>query len=150
MTSPCARRLALIAASLLLCSIPIQATDTPPAAPENEKGELWEVTSQMSIEGMPMAMPARTVKQCSPKEWKEPPAGMDERQKCQTSEFKVNGPTCTWKITCTGKPAMTGAGEITRSGADAFSGLIVFTGEEAAMKMKLSGKRLGECEVAKK
>ena len=148
MMSPNARRLATMAASLLFCSMPIQAADTPPAAPE--KGDLWEVTSQMSLEGMPMAMPARTMKVCTPKEWKEPPAGMDERQKCQTSDFKGEGSTYTWKVTCAGPPAMTGVGEMTRSGADAWSGLITFTGGEAAMKMKLNGKRLGECDLPKK
>ena len=147
MTSLFPRGFAATAAFLLLSSIPVPAADTPPAAATKETGDLWEVTSQMSMEGVPMALPAQKLKVCAPKEWKEPPGGMDERQKCKNSDFKVEGPKATWKTTCAGPPAMTGEGEITRDGADAYTGAIKFSSEEGSMTIKLSGKRLGPCEI---
>jgi len=122
---------------------PVAAADTAPAS---APGDIWEVTSQMSMEGMPMALPANKVKVCAPKEWKEPPGGADEAHKCTNSDFKVEGAKATWKVTCAGPPAMSGDGEITRASADAWSGAIKFTSSRGAMTVKLGGLRLGGCE----
>jgi len=150
MSSVFPRRFAAIATLLFLSSIPVRAADTPPAGGAKETGDLWEATSQMSMEGMPMALPAQTLKVCAPKEWKEPPAAMDERQKCQNSDFKATGPKATWRVRCAGPPAMTGDGEITRNGADAYAGQIKFTSQDGAMTIKLTGKRVGACDPGKK
>ena len=111
-----------------------------------ETGDLWEVTSQMSMEGMPMAMPANKSKTCSPKEWTEPPRTADQQNNCTSSDFKSEGAKVTWKVTCTGEHAMTGLGEITRSG-DSYTGKIKFSSAEVAMTTNLTGKRLGDCEL---
>ena len=149
MTSALIHRFAATATLLLLSSIPLSAADAPPAAAK-PTGDLWEVTSQMSMEGMPMALPSQTQKVCAPKEWKEPPAAMDERQKCRSSDFKSEGPKATWKVRCAGPPEMTGDGEITRNGADAYTGAIKFTSSDGVMTIKLSGRRIGPCDTAKK
>jgi len=135
----------LAALTCLVGSISIQAADNPPA---DQSGELWEVTTQMSMEGMPMALPAHTTKVCTQKEWKEPPP-MDERQKCQTTEFKWEGPKATWKVKCAGPPPTEGTGEITRTSADAYTGLIQLKSEEVTMKVKLDGRKVGACELKK-
>lgn len=132
--------LAALLASSLAPSHPLAAEGTVP-------GDRWEVTSQMSMEGMPMALPPNKVKVCSPKEWKEPPGGADERMKCTNSDFKIEGTKATWNVTCAGPPAMTGVGEITRESDDAWSGAIKFTSADGAMTIKLSGHKLGECEA---
>ena len=147
MTSSSFRRLAATATLLLLSGIPVLAAEEQPAAPAKETGDLWEVTSQMSMEGMPMALPSHTQKVCAPKEWKEPPGGMDERQKCTASDFKTAGPKATWKVRCDGPPAMTGDGEITRTGADVFTGLVKLTTSDGNMTIKLSGRRIGACDL---
>ncbi len=114
-----------------------------PAAP----GDLWEVTSQMTMEGMPIAIPTSKVKVCAPKDWTEPPGSADERRTCTNSDFKlVDGVKATWRVTCAGPPAMSGDGELTRDGADSWSGAIKFTSSEGAMNVKLSGRRLADCE----
>jgi hypothetical protein len=134
----------------VLVSISVLARAAQAADAPKKPGELWEVTSQMSMEGMPMGMPAQKSKICAPKEWKEPPAAADERRKCQNSDFKMEGTKATWKVTCAGPPEMTGEGEITREGADAYSGAIQFTSEEAKMTIKLSGRKVGPCELEQK
>ena len=121
-----------------------------PARAEDPPGVLWETTSQMVMPGMPMSMPANTVKLCTAKEWKEAPGGMDERQKCHTSDFKMVGSKATWKMTCAGPPAMTGDGEIIRDGDNAYTGKITFNSEQGAMTIMLAGKRLGVCDPSKK
>lgn len=145
MTSTLARRLAT-AAFVVLCAAPILAADPKPAAAAKDTGDLWEVTSQMSMEAMPMAIPAQTLKVCAAKQWKQPPGGMDERQKCTTSDFKTAGTKSTWKVSCAGPPAMTGEGEITRNGADAYSGVIKFASADGNMTIKLNGHRVGACD----
>lgn len=144
MTSLSFLRLAA-AAFLLLVSISFLAADPQPAAAADQPGDLWEVTSKMSMEGMPMELPATKLKVCSAKVWTEPP-GMDQRQKCTTSDFTTTEVGVTWKMTCEGPPAMTGEGEITRQGADAYTGAIKFASADGNMTIKLNGRRVGGCD----
>jgi hypothetical protein len=135
------------AALLLLNWTPLAATSDsplPPAVP----GESWEVTSQMSMEAMPIAMPAQTQRVCTPKDWKEPPGGTRAGDECRTSDFKTSGNKSTWNVQCTGAHAMTGRGEITRASADAYSGFIKFSSADGAMTVQLNGRRLGACRIA--
>lgn len=54
-------------ALFLLGLLPVLAAETP------AKGDLWEVTSKMSMEGLSMQMPAQTGKYCAAKVWTSPP-----------------------------------------------------------------------------
>ena len=112
---------------------------------QESKGDLWETTSQMVMEGVPFKMPANTVKACAPKEWKEPPGGSDRSRNCKSSNMRVMGNKVTWDVQCTG-PTMTGTGEILRDGADAFAGTIKFMSPEGNMTIQLKGRRVGGCE----
>ena len=112
------------------------------AGSQAPKGDLWEVTSRPSMEGMPMKLPSSTAKVCSAKEWKEPPGG---QKNCKNSNMKTEGTKVTWDVQCTG-PSMTGHGEIIRDGASAFDGTIKFSSDQGNMTVKLSGKKLGDCD----
>ena len=147
MTLPPLRRLAAAATLLLLGPLPILAAEGQPAAPAKETGELWEVISQMSMEGAPMALPSHKMQVCASKEWKEPPGGMDERQKCKATDFKLAGQVATWKVTCAGPPAMSGEGKITRTGPGDYNGQIKFKSDEANLTVKLTGHKLGPCDL---
>ena len=135
-------------AGLACTLLALGAAVIPASAAEGQvPGDLWEVTSQMSMEGMPVALPANKVKVCAPKEWTEPPGAADERRKCTSSDFAMDASgKATWKVTCAGPPAMTGEGELTREGADAWSGSIKFAASEGVMTVRLGGKRLSDCE----
>ena len=139
-------RVSTATAAFLLAALVSSLTAAEPVT-SAPTGDQWEVTSQMSMEGAPMALPAQKAKVCSPKVWKEPPGAADDRRKCTNSDFKMDGAKATWKVTCAGPPVMTGEGEITRNGADSWSGAIRFTSGEGAMTVKLNGRRLGECEI---
>lgn len=133
------------AALLLLGSLALPAAGETPQ-PATLPGDSWDVTSQMSMEAMPMAMPEQTQRVCSPKNWTEPPPGGS--RDCRASDFKTSGNKSTWSVQCSGPPAMTGHGEITRTSPDAYTGSIRFESPEGGMTVKLSGKRVGECRVA--
>ena len=135
---------------LALISIPFQPNVAEATDTAGGSGDLWEVTSQMSMEGAPMALPSQTSKVCAPKEWKEPPGGMDERRKCQISDFTLAGPKATWKVRCAGPPEMAGEGEIVRDGDAAYTGSMKFTSSQGNMTIKLGGKKIGPCDLGKK
>lgn len=118
----------------------------PLAHAQAAKGDLWESTAQISIEGMPMKLPATTQKVCSAKEWTNPPGSVDKQRNCKNSNMKAVGSNkFTWDVTCTG-PTMTGTGEMTRTGADAYSGTIKFTSAQGNMTLTLSGSKVGDCD----
>ncbi len=134
----------MIAISLLVA---LAASGAAAAPAVKESGDLWEVTSKMSMEGMPMEMPATTQKVCAPKTWTEPP-GSDAGKGCEVLDFKNTATATSWKVRCAGPPAMTGEGEITRQSPDAYTGTIKVQSEHGVMTMKLDGRRLGDCDLA--
>jgi len=133
---------------VLLIAAPFLAAAAEPAAPAKEKGVLWEMTSQMSMEGMPMAMPVQRTKACTQKD--QPPVAADERHKCTNSDLKKEGTKVTWKTVCAAPPEMTGEGEINFIDADNYTGAIKFTSAQGSMTTKLTGKRAGECDLPRK
>lgn len=129
-------RLAAASSLVLLALAPARADDPP--------GVLWEMTSQMEMVGMPMAMPPKKLKVCTAKEWTKPPPGGD--QTCVNSDMQRVGNKVTWTTQCSGQMPMTGTGEITFAGEDSYSGAITATAEGMNMTIKLSGKKLGTCD----
>jgi hypothetical protein len=137
MTSLHLRRTAL-SALVLLGSLPILA-DEPP-------GDLWQVTSQMEMEGMPFKMPARGVKVCAARNAQEPPGSANDERGCVNSGMTRVGNKVTFTSSCAGPPAMTGQGEITYEGTDSYTGTIKYTSTEANMTINLTGKKIGTCD----
>ena len=129
-------RLMAGASLVLLFLAPARAADQP--------GDLWESTSQPIMEGMPMQMPPRTQKVCTPKVWTQPPPGGDES--CRTTEFTRDDEKVSWTVECTGDRKMTGRGEIVFDGPDAYHGEIKISSDEMNMTVKLSGKKIGGCD----
>ena len=129
-------RLAAAAALVLLALSPARSDDPP--------GVLWQMTSQMEMVGMPMALPPNTVKVCTARVWNKPPPGGDNT--CVNSNFQRVGNKATWDMQCSGEMPMTGTGEMTFEGTDAYSGVITATADGMSMKINLSGKKIGTCD----
>ena len=134
-------RLLATAAAVVLCSLPVVAQ-----APA--KGDLWAVVSQMTMEGMPMKMPAQTTNVCVAKVWTQPPGPENPRQQCTRANYRIDGDKIGWTESCT-EPTMTGEGEITRTGADAYTGVIKYSSSEGNMTINLTGSKIGECDNPK-
>jgi uncharacterized protein DUF3617 len=134
-----------ISCCLLAATLVVLTSTLVVRAIADDKGELWETTSQMSMEGMPMQLPATTLKVCSVKEWKEPPGAADKQRNCKNLNMKTVGTKVTWDVQCTG-PAMTGVGEITRNGTDSYTGSIKFTSAQGNMNIRLAGHKIGDCD----
>jgi hypothetical protein len=131
--------------SCLVLAPALVATLVIPALAQGKKGDLWETTSQMAMEGVPVKLPANTAKACTFKEWKEPPGAADKQRNCKTSNIKTVGNKVTWDTKCS-NPAMTGTGELVREGTDAYSGTIKFTSAQGNMTINLKGKKVGDCD----
>jgi hypothetical protein len=129
---------------LSICLSSLLALSAMPALAD-ANGDLWEVTTQMTMEGMPagMGMPAQTRRVCTAHEWTKPPVSQDERG-CKASEFTTTPTKTTWKITC---PDVTGSAEITRTSPDAYTGWMKMTMAQGTMTMNLTGKRVGDCDA---
>jgi hypothetical protein len=111
-------------------------------------GVLWQTTSQMSMEGMPVQMPAQTLKVCAAAEWTGPPAAGEHERGCVTSDFQRDGNTVSWTSVCEGPPAMTGEAEITFAdeSAKAYTGEIRYVSEEGNLVIALRGSVIGTCD----
>ncbi|MEX2150208.1 MAG: DUF3617 family protein [Steroidobacteraceae bacterium] len=129
-------RASATASLLLLAFAPAQAADPP--------GILWETTSQMVMEGMPMTMPPQTMQSCAAQEWTKPPPSNDPG--CVTSDYRKVGNKVTWTMQCTGQMPMTGSGEITFSSPDAYTGTIKAAAQGMNMTIKLTGRKIGSCD----
>jgi len=147
MAAPSRHRLATTLL-VLLSSAPFLAAAAEPADKAKQKGVLWDMTSKMSMEGMPMELPAQKMKVCVQKD--QPPVMADEQHKCTNSDFKKDGTKITWKSVCAGPPEMTGEGEITFNDADNYTGALKFASSQGSMTVKLTGKRVGDCDLPQK
>ena len=134
----------LLGAMVLLASSPLLHAEQAATA-ETAVGDLWQMTSQMSVEGMDFKMAPTTSETCAPRTWTQPP-GTRQEEDCQNSDFRMEDNKATWKITCTDEAHTTGEGEIIRDGDDAFTGTIKFTSDEGNMNLAISGVRSGDCD----
>jgi hypothetical protein len=115
---------------------------------------LWEIKTEMQMEGAPMNIPPMTAQQCitpadanDPSKWTPQGRGGRGRggQDCKMSEYKIDGNKVTWSMKCEGAQAMSGTGEIVYS-ADAYTGTMKMEmSGRGTVTMKYTGKRLGDC-----
>jgi hypothetical protein len=110
----------------------------------------WEVKMEMSMPGMPAAMPPIMTTQCiTPEDAKDPQKAVatgqgGEQGNCKVTNYKVAGNKVTWSMACDGREAMTGTGEFLYAG-DTSTGTIKMNRAGQVMTMKYTGKRLGDC-----
>lgn len=116
-----------------------------PQSTASSAGDLWDTTSQMSMPGMPMSMPAHSMKVCARHGATQPPMANNPEQKCENTNFQRSASTVTWATSCK-NPPMTGEGQITYDSPDSYSGTITFNSEHGAMTIKLTGKKIGNCD----
>jgi hypothetical protein len=104
-------------------------------------GDLWQVTPQMSMQGIALPLPPQQV--CAAREWTRPPGGSGPDPSCVNSGFAMSGNTANWSVTCQNPPS-TGVGQITRNG-NSYTGSIKFMTPDGEMTINLTGNRIGDC-----
>jgi hypothetical protein len=119
------------------------AAPLPAQAAPAEVGDLWEDTMEMNIPGMP-ARP-QVHQRCSARNADAVPTGSQDNGNCTTSDVKRTPTSMAWKMSC---PGTTGSGEMVYEGRDRYRGTMTMTSEGRTMTMKMSGRRLGECDAA--
>lgn len=122
----------------------------PFAATAADDGELWEVTTQMNVPGMPAGMagmmggPQRV---CSGKDPKEDATRRPDTQKCKVTDMKQTATRLTISMTC---PEGTAVIDQTYNAARTeYKGTMTMKSRDGDMVMNTSGRKVGTCDVAK-
>lgn len=115
-----------------------------PAQAAAETGDLWEDTIEMNLPGFP-ARP-QVHKRCSARGVDAVPMA-DKDNHCTMTDVKRSGGAMSWKMSCAGNPPTTGSAEMVYEGSDRYRGTMTMNAEGRTMTMKMSGKRIGECDA---
>jgi hypothetical protein len=134
------RNLALFA---VVCALVVPAYAASPV-----KAGKWQTTVEMEIPNMPVKMPPTNFAHCITKEQAEnPEAAIPKSAKdsgCKYTDLKVDGNTVSWKIECE-KQKLSGTGTATYTD-DSYTARADMEMQGQSMKMKYSGKRVGDCD----
>jgi hypothetical protein len=117
------------------------ALAVPLSAGAQGKDELWEVSSQMNVPGIPAGMGAMTQRICQDRDpAKQSPQGQD-MERCRVTERKQSGNTLTMTVAC---PDGTAVIEQTYNAARTEYKGSMRMGD---MVMNMSGRKVGSCDA---
>jgi hypothetical protein len=107
-------------------------------------GQLWEMTVQMNMAGMPAGMmQPRTQQVCQSKDFRNA-HGNDGKSRCTISNLKDTPSRVTYDIRCEGKPPTTGKAEFNfANNRQKVDGTMQMSTGQGDMTMKMSGRNLG-------
>ena len=109
------------------------------------EGELWEVTAQMNIPGMPAGMGGSKNRVCTEKGDRKKAMQSKGSEKCKVTDFKESGNKITMTMEC---PEGTAVMETTYNAAHTeYNGTMKMTGKRGDMTMTMAGKKLGGCDL---
>lgn len=115
---------------------------------------LWEMTVNIQMKGMPMSMPAQTMRRCVTKVALEENQGIPKPQTqgnvtCKTTRMERSGNTVNWITACTGQGDMEMDGTVAFDSPEAYHSTVHMTGtmqgRHIQMTQTMQGRRLGEC-----
>jgi hypothetical protein len=107
--------------------------------------ELWEVTSQMSMPGMPAGMGGNTQRVCQDKDPSKQGVQGPNMENCKITDMKQSGNKTTLTLTCPDSRALI---ENTYNAARTeYKGTMRMTSRDGDMTMTLSGRKVGACDA---
>lgn len=118
------------------------------ASAADMKPGLWEYTSKMEMPGMPFAMPPQASRQCLTQADVDKgkvgadPAGQQQNG-CQVKNFKQSGNKLSYDVACEGS---TSHAEFTTTATTMEGITMTDAGDGQKMTMRMTGKRIGECQ----
>ena len=109
------------------------------------EGELWEVSTQMNIPGMPAGMGGQKSRVCTEKGDRKKAMQSKGSEKCKVTDFKESGNKITMTMQC---PDGTAVMETTYNAAHTeYNGTMKMTSKRGDMTMTMAGKKLGACDL---
>jgi hypothetical protein len=111
------------------------------------KDELWEVSTRMSMEGMPAGMPgmAQTQQVCADKDPKKAATQGPDMQECTVGDYKQSGNRITMSVTC---PQGTATIEQTFNAARTeYRQTMKMKTRDGDMEMSATGRKVGTCDA---
>ena len=110
-----------------------------------QDGELWEITSQMDMAGMPPGMGAMTQRVCQDKDPKKQVVPGQEKEECKITDLKQSGTKMSMTITCPDSKAYL---EHTYNAARTeYKGTMRMTSPQGDMTMNTTGRKVGSCDA---
>ena len=106
--------------------------------------DLWEVTTQMNMAGMPAGMGAQTQQVCSEKSAERKPV-MPKNERCKLVDYKESGNKVTIRMSC---PEGDGVIEQTFNATRTeYKGTMKMSGKQGDMTMAMNGRKVGTCDA---
>ena len=107
--------------------------------------ELWEVTSQMNMPGIPAGMGAQKQQVCTEKGDAKKAMSTRGSEKCKMTDFKQSGNKVTITMAC---PDGTATLENTYNAAHTeYNGTVKMTSKHGDMMMTMAGRKVGTCDA---
>ena len=133
-----------VSVSLALLTLVFAVMVVPALARAADTGEMWEMTSQMQMAGMPAgAIPAQTQQVCTSQDMREAHGNKDS--KCTISDLKESPTRVTYTIRCEGNPPTTGSAEFNfEQNRSRMKGTMRIQSRDGEMTMQMSGRKLGQ------
>lgn len=133
----------------LLLVVTMEGVVAAAEVPDVKEG-MWEITSQMEMPGMPMAVPPVIFKKCFTKQSMKP-ENILRNNNCTMQKMDVSSNSVSWQMSCQQQGMqMTGTGNIDYQHTS-YSGNFVMqmsAANQPSMNMntKLSGRYIGPCK----
>jgi hypothetical protein len=116
-----------------------------PIADAAGNDELWEITSQMNMPGMPTGMGASKQQVCMDKDPKKAATQHGDMQQCKVTDAKQSGSRSTMTLSC---PDGTTVIEQTYNAARTeYKGTIKMKTRDGEMVVNSSGRKIGSCDA---
>jgi hypothetical protein len=117
----------------------------PLAAAAQNTGELWEISSQMNIPGMPAGMGAQTQRICQGDDPARRAASDKDQKDCKVTDKKQTATRTTVTMTC--KDGKMTVDQQYNAARTEFKGSIKMTSKEGDFTMNTTGRKVGACNV---
>jgi hypothetical protein len=128
-------------ACALLALPPLVSTD----AAAQTTGELWEISSQMNIPGMPAGMGAQTQRVCQGDDPERSAAQSKDRQNCKVKDKKQTATRTTVTMTC--KEGTMTVDQQYNAARTEFKGSMKMATKDGDMTINTVGRKVGTCNV---
>lgn len=117
----------------------------PLAAAAQNTGELWEITSQMNIPGMPAGMGGQTQRVCQGDDPERLAASDKDQKDCKVTDKKQTATRTTITMAC--KQGTMTVDQQYNAARTEFKGSMKMTSKDGDFTMSTTGRKVGACNV---